>query len=483
MGSLSPQVLRVLAAKKALQASQPPVSPADPQATPNFFDPASMGSSAQPQSLGGFTTPPPGTQPPPGMGSDATPAPPPPQPPHQVTAADYQSQMPPPPGYSPPMPHQVGAADYANQMPPPGSPQAQVTPAASTSGGAATVTGKEGDWNSTGKTDDFGSFFNKKTSSDALTAFGAAMLKAPTFLQGLGAAGEAVNQVDQANRMPSPAQIAQARLKAEMQGLAYGLRPRNKFGETSTMWTPQGQWNQIFDKTTGNNYWQGPKGEQQANPPEGGIPFSATGQNQSAIAGAKDETTGFERAQAAQLQLPALDRQLSLIKSGQAGVGMGALADLKRTIVSTTGVSFGGVEPKDMNELTKMFAAGLLDAAAGQKGLGALSDGERALIERASATGGSDPQAIIDMLGIQKQRLQRISAMQNAWDHEKETNHLTANSYRSFVDKFTNEWDKKTPFNYNTSGNQPASGAPNTSNPPPAQTGVTSTKIPWKVIQ
>ena len=435
----------------------------------------------------------------------ASSGPPPTQPSNASLSAAYQNNMPPPsgsspsmpppPGYTPPMPSAGGpttpmgpTTDYSNQMPIPApygnstNPMAPDNPLAPNNIGPQQDPytpvnpndptnkklpgdfdnpGSQSQWNSMGKTDDFGSFFNKKTSSDALTAFGAAMLKAPTFNQGLGDAASAVNTVDQQNRMPSPAQIAQAKLKAQMNAYMWGMRPRNSFTQMSQgLWTKDGIWNEVVNKTTGESEWQGPNGEHQPNAPVGGIPFQATGMTQSVAAGSKDETAGFEKSQAAQLQLPALDRELSLIKGGQSGVGMGALADLTRTIVNTTGVSFNGTQPKDMNELTKMLASGLLDTAQGQKGLGPLSDGERALIERASSTTGSDPQAVIDLLNVQKQRLQRVTAMQNSWDSEKAQNNLTAASYRAFVDKFTNNWDQKYPFNYNSSSPQQTTGTP-----------------------
>ena len=361
-----------------------------------------------------------------------------------------------------PPPPYMGASisgSHTSNMVDPTATTATAAAQTSTASDTSQTDPNTGLFDSTGKTDTFGSWFNKRSSSDALTAFGAAMLKAPTFNQGLGDAALAVNNVDKQYRMPSAQDIARAKVQSQMSAYAYGLHPQKQYHQGQTMWTPQGVWQSVWSSITGQDEWQGPKGEHQPNAPEGGVPFQGTGMREAVKAAAADETSLFTRSQAAQIQLPTIDKEISLIKSGTTGVGTDAISQLKRTIVNTTGMSFLGVEPKDMNELTKMFANGLLESAQGQKGLGALSDGERALIEKANASSGSNPDAILELLQVQRQRLKRITSMQDAWSSKRSEGATTA-GYRDFANNFTQEWDASHPLTWG--GDTTGKGAPNT---------------------
>ena len=66
------------------------------------------------------------------------------------------------------------------------------------------------------------SFMDNPGASDAMVAFGAAMLKAPDFNQGLGDAALAVNQVAKQYRMPTEQDYARAKMLGMTARLARG---------------------------------------------------------------------------------------------------------------------------------------------------------------------------------------------------------------------------------------------------------------------
>lgn len=251
----------------------------------------------------------------------------------------------------------------------------QFTAASSTDTVAAPVSDQ---WTATGKTDSFGSFFNKRQGTDALTAFGAAMLKAPNFMVGLADGALAVNQVDRENRMPTPQEIARANIKAKMANGTIGA---------PTVKTVQPGYDENGNYVTQSVMSDNTSVFRDANNnilPNGVAGFRRAQDSGLAQRGKDTEkylTASRDRADVAQQNMPTYDTLLAT--GSNANAGSGAIEGALRTMASIAGVDLGDASLSDQQVFTKASRQLELQLAQTQKGLGQFTEMERKIVQEA----------------------------------------------------------------------------------------------------
>ena len=242
----------------------------------------------------------------------------------------------------------------------------------------------------TRNTDTFGSWFNKPQSSDALTAFGAAMLKAPTFMQGLGDAALAVNQVDRNNRMPTPQEIARANITdynadgtggdGSNSGSSGGLGGRTGarvlpggIDEDGSYWTGS-------LTSAGPVYTQSGTGTARSSPPPGFVPMAQTGM--AAHAAIVEKDYGQAKQAATLADLSEHNYQNILAVAPNANVGSSVISGMLRGLAQATGVDVGSDNGlSEQQILLKNVSQLQLNIAQQNKGLGVVTDTGRQIID------------------------------------------------------------------------------------------------------
>ena len=236
---------------------------------------------------------------------------------------------------------------------------------------------QEDQWSASGKTDSFGAWFNKRQSSDALTAFGAAMLKAPTFLQGLGDAALAVNQVDREYRMPTPEEIARANMKARMASGRGAYSPK----VIQTGYDNNGNPVTQMMKGDGSLAWyDGNNQEMTGGPTNGFIRSQDSGYAQRGKDNEKYLTTARDKSDQALQNLNTYDEILANAPS--AGMGSGMIEKSIRGLASAAGMDLGDVDLSNKQVLDKNISNLELQKAQTQKGLGQFTEMEREIVRK-----------------------------------------------------------------------------------------------------
>jgi hypothetical protein len=98
-----------------------------------------------------------------------------------------------------------------------------------------------------------------------------------------------------------------------------------------------------------------------------------------------------------------------------AGAGAGGLAVGKRLISQLTGYDIGNVNLGDKNVVESLSSQIELKAASSQRGLGALTEGERAIIRQTIPRLGTDPRAAQQIIDIMRKREERSMALVDSW--------------------------------------------------------------------
>jgi hypothetical protein len=298
-----------------------------------------------------------------------------PQPPNPNAAQIADAALPPPmeaPG-APPVPYSEPPRDDrappGEAYAPYGSPQVPQEP-------TPTNDTQDNQWSSTGKTDTFGAFFNKRQGTDALTAFGAAMLKAPDFMSGLGDAALAVNAVDRENRMPTPEEIAKANIKARMASGkgAYAPKPIAQGYDSSRQY-----WTATYDN--GAEVWKSETGATLDHAPPGFTPANQSGQLQRNKANEDYRTEARTKADQAQTNMATYDEILDT--AGTAGVGSSLFDKTARGVASSMGIDLGDINLSDSQVFVKNMRNLELQKAQTQKGLGQFTEMERQIVRDA----------------------------------------------------------------------------------------------------
>jgi hypothetical protein len=225
------------------------------------------------------------------------------------------------------------------------------------------------------------SFFDRPGATDALTAFGAAMLKAPTFLQGLGDAALAVNAVERENRMPTEEEIARANMKYR---ISRGLDPSGKrtyspkpldsgYDQRGVYWTG-------IANGDGTQTWTSDEGEELSHPPEGFERGADSGRAQRGKDEEKYVTKARDTHDVAWKNMPIYSSIFENL--GSVGAGSSFWDRGVRAIASALGTDIGDVDVSDKEVFEKQVRELELQKAQTQRGLGQFTEMERKIVQQ-----------------------------------------------------------------------------------------------------
>jgi hypothetical protein len=323
------------------------------------------------------------------------------------------------------------------------------------------------------------SFLDNPGASDALVAFGAAMLKAPDFNSGLGDAALAVNGVAREYRMPTEQDYAKAK--------QLGIIARIKSGRTVVPEGAGGGGIEVDQKTSfydeqGNLYWAATDGT--------GNPGVWDSNNQKFIAGgvpgltrATDSSVGAGNRASAKLDSDA-EQQLyieaqsatdNLIQLNNlaairptAGIGLDKATDISRRIVTLTGMSWGDIDPTSISSLQASTRQLGLNWSQKMKGQGQVTEFERQQIVEMLPQALMDPQAFDNLVELLKKTESRKMQMADEWFSDQANLRRQYGSFRGFMLSRVKELEITAP----TQGNGPA---------PRTNSGSTGTRIEWSI--
>jgi hypothetical protein len=276
----------------------------------------------------------------------------------------------------------------------------------------------EEEWSAKGKTDSFGAFFNKRQGTDALTAFGAAMLKAPNFHTGLADAALAVNQVDRENRMPSPEEIARANIKYKM---ANGQSLKGaSVKQTYPGYDGNGNYVTQVVMSDGSSKYLGQDNQELVGGVNGFRRAQDSGEGQRGKDNEKYLTISRDRAEVAQGNMATYD---TLLETGTtSNAGSGVFESGLRSLASIAGVDLGEGSLSDQQVFTKASRQLELQVAQSQKGLGQFTEMERTIVKEA-----------IPNLNTQQETIFRVAVQMKLRDQ------LDVELYNDYMDQPPNQ--------------------------------------------
>lgn len=310
------------------------------------------------------------------------------------------------------------------------------------------------------------SFLDNPGASDAMVAFGAAMLKAPTFSEGLGNAALAVNDVAQKYRMPSEADYARAKQLGMLRQISSGrsTTPGGISVDRSNLYRDaEGQtW---FD-ATGPNGEAGLYNQDTGQFSTGGVPGLTRdvydyGSNRSRRAAGKDadiEAAFVEKIPGIASTAAQFDQLYKLASDDTTGIDSSFSTRVARqltTISPEIGQYFTGLDPNNITEFNNRIQQAALQYASNSfKGQGQVTDNEREMIKLAVGQPGTlTKQSAMVVFKIMRDAEIRKLKMYQEWSRSPELRDQYQNSFARYqADVMTNE----TINQITGSGNAPA---------------------------
>ncbi len=271
------------------------------------------------------------------------------------------------------------------------------------------------------------SLFNNPGATDALAAFGAAMLKAPNFNQGLGDAALAVNAVERENRMPSEQEIARAQLKRR---LAASQNPARKqtgdpiYDQQGNMFIP------VFDPDTGETEYQPA--------PEGMRRATDSGMKEDNKEDVKFKAADMTAEAQSHTNVENYKHMRGLIDT--AGVGTDVGTKTMRGIAQALGIDVGNVDLSDQQEFQKYARTIELAMAQTQRGLGQFTEMERKIVLEALPNINTNPDAAKKVLDVMIARDERLQQLVDDWYATGEEG-----SYRAFRRRWMRAYEEAHP--------------------------------------
>lgn len=298
------------------------------------------------------------------------------------------------------------------------------------------------------------SFLNKPGASDSLVAFGSAMLRAPDFNTGLANAADAVTQVAQQYRMPTPREMAIAQMKGKIAQASQGGGGSLQKGDI--WYSPDGRaYREVFDPASGSKFMDIQSGEMVTMLPQGSAQRVDSGVGERQRDEQKMLTSVRDAADKAFSNLQLYDDLESLIPT--AGTGPDVVSQAKRGFVQATGIDLEGVDLSDMQVVNSLVRQLELQMAESQRGLGQLTEAERDIIRQSLVTLDSNPQAIRQIIGTLRGRAEKAQRLYEEWlDMPSDVKQA---DYNGSFETFAYRWKKA------NSGprNAPNAGSGNTS--------------------
>lgn len=298
------------------------------------------------------------------------------------------------------------------------------------------------------------SFLNKPGASDSLVAFGSAMLRAPDFNTGLANAADAVTQVAQQYRMPTPREMAIAQMKGKIAQASQGGGGSLQKGDI--WYSPDGRaYREVFDPASGSRFMDIQSGEMVTMLPQGSAQRVDSGVGERQRDEQKMLTSVRDAADKAFSNLQLYDDLEALIPT--AGTGPDVVSQAKRGFVQATGIDLEGVDLSDMQVVNSLVRQLELQMAESQRGLGQLTEAERDIIRQSLVTLDSNPQAIRQIIGTLRGRAEKAQRLYEEWlDMPSDVKQA---DYNGSFETFAYRWKKA------NSGprNAPNAGSGNTS--------------------
>ena len=271
------------------------------------------------------------------------------------------------------------------------------------------------------------SFLNKPGASDSLVAFGSAMLRAPTFGEGLANAADAVTTVAQQYREPTPREISLAQLKGRMARAASGqsgYRP-GQAGYADGRYIAS-----RFNEQTGLTEYQMPDGSITTTMPEGFTDRVAANVGEENTFDSKAYNADWTTLQAVKKNINQYDTMISLAPNVNAGGDV--VNRLKRSVNAFLGTDFGA-DLSDTQYFEKLNNDAQLEVAQGQKGLGQFTEMERQIVARSLPNVDTREATIIQVAARLKVQAQIKDEMITNWAAMPPEDKRRYGGYRSYV--------------------------------------------------
>jgi hypothetical protein len=305
-----------------------------------------------------------------------------------------------------------------------------------------------------------GTFWDNPASSEALIAFGSAMLRAPNFNTGLANGAEAVSKALEPYKMPSRAEVARLTMAAKLKRYASGEdtpTAKNGFMGAESGYDAQGRhWDRIFDEAKRRFVYQGPGGVIQDHQPDGyeRAPDSGTARQSKADVDALDAArTAAENAPMQIGRLDAMDREFS-----KAGGGAGYFAAGLRGVAGMLGMDVPGVNLGSKDAMEAFKNQIITDLRKGERGLGQFTEGEQKVLIDQIGSLGTDKRAFHTLVGLMKFKHQTDAQIMDAYNNSGSTENYKKFAYQwkrehKYQEQFTElatknksfEEDKKPP--------------------------------------
>lgn len=273
------------------------------------------------------------------------------------------------------------------------------------------------------------SFMNNPGATDSLVAFGSAMLRAPDFNTGLADAADAVNKVAQQYRPISDVEInnlnQRAMVAAMARRIAYPPDPPapQESPQVAVEWSRP-----LYDANDTLFY---PATDLNGNP---GFYNSTTGEIVPTVQGglrAEDSRTKYTSKSAVKSVDDARDASVEAFKRvGQAntllsiydsaGGGPSGWDKVSREASRFFETDVLGVNPADTQRIENILADMELSQAQTQRGLGQLTEAERAIIRRSIPDINQSRDAFVSVVFAMKRQSERAKLIYRNWSRSKE---------------------------------------------------------------
>lgn len=327
------------------------------------------------------------------------------------------------------------------------------------------------------------SFMDNPGASDALVAFGAAMLKAPTFNQGLGDAALAVNQVAQRYRMPTEQDYARARQLGMVARIARGYDENApdtpNYGSATMGYAPLGPNGEdiavpaFLDPARGYVY-QMPDGSMSPQPPQGWVKAtdSTLGSRNRYDTKEQSELQSKVAAEVRSANLSVSNYRQMLDLVDTSGVGSDLRTRLASNIARLGGYNFDGIDVSDQAVFNQKFKELNIDFAQKLQGQGQITEYERQIIAESLPQAGMNADAAKRVLNAMIAGAERKQEMWRRWNMDPGVRERFNNRYEIFEAEYLKEADAKQRGGSSKSGSSQ-----------PAAEGSTSSGIKWSVTE
>ena len=254
------------------------------------------------------------------------------------------------------------------------------------------------------------SFLNKPGASDSLVAFGSAMLRAPDFNTGLANAADAVTQVAQQYRMPTPREMAIAQMKGRIASAASGNADAqgNQWDLKNPVVGKDGRMYYPGQDAQGNVVFRSDSGEVVTSVPGMMTPTYSEIANRNRTLGAgqgKEQVAVEAEVLDANSKISQYDNLLSLVDT--AGVGTDVWTQVTGRLAELSGMDIGGIDLTDRGVAQQQIASMNVAASAALRGQGQVTEFERKLLADTLPQMTMDPQAAKTVIDILKKAEQR----------------------------------------------------------------------------